>query len=583
MKRKLQSEQSEEEESEEEKGEEGINQLVTNHNEKEKTKEPALKQLKRNIEDQQLNNNTNLFFTFVSSDCLKIILSFLNIQDLEFNLFLSKEWAKHAIPYFLEITKIEYQSKNHFNDLNLRVKNSESYSDDDSDVEFYKTQTHWAECIEYSGDEESDDEQDLRELIPFGIPLSKGSVIKQYELSEAEFTPQEYVILVKKQLRNDPEFNFFSLRSGIYKLVKKGGVMFFEPQIVADTVQLLKDYLTPIIREAYDLKFGNKEHVLEFTESKEEYDKYWENDEKNKLKDAIDSDMKLHIKDIEQAIKNVYGKSYYEEENEENKESEEDKSDEEDSNDEESEDEEEDDEEKSDEEENEYEDEYDSNSSNEESDEEDDSICSNNDIELFNSLKKHLNSNHSPFKDISIIVTVPDEDEYFINDYDFTNLITDNNFTPEQLKDDNLQNQLIKVSIRVHEEIYGKERTHNEKLYLKNWFGYGPLFYSMSASHLGNENPEELMEVEEDKKDGDFTEEEWIEKCRKQDLLYFGYSLYDDEEGEYLEIYNESNKSDEEEQASEEESKEYHLRRLLRQESMKCIEEYFSVTKNTSL
>ncbi|KAL9647032.1 hypothetical protein ABK040_016507, partial [Willaertia magna] len=161
MKRKLHSEQLEEEE-EEEMVEEEINQLITNHNEK--TKEPALKQLKTNDEDQQLNNNTNLFFTFVSSDCLKLIFSFLNVQDLEFNLFLSKEWAKHAIPYFLEITKKEYQSKNHFNDLKLRVDND--YESDD--VEFYKTEAHWDEWIDYSDDEESDDEQDLRELIPFG-------------------------------------------------------------------------------------------------------------------------------------------------------------------------------------------------------------------------------------------------------------------------------------------------------------------------------------------------------------------------------------------------------------------------------
>lgn len=52
----------------------------------------------------------------------------------------------------------------------------------------------------------------------------------------------------------------------------------------------------------------------------------------------------------------------------------------------------------------------------------------------------------------------------------------------------------MKVSIRVHEEVYGKERAHKDKLYLKNWYGCGDLFFSNCSKQLENPQLSEMSE-----------------------------------------------------------------------------------------
>ncbi|KAL9643654.1 hypothetical protein ABK040_016106 [Willaertia magna] len=484
---------------------------------------------------------------------------------------------------------------------------------------------------------------------PFGIPLSKGSIIEQYQLVQSKLTTQEYKELVKKQLnvnitetipqnpflyydimkdeqrqadiyinetleamrrdqgecirvgnfdghpvysedldfesmQTDTGFCFYAFRGGIHRLLKRGGVKFYSPQIVVDSIQLLKDFIEPVIREAYDSKFGDKDKPLEFKEPKEQYDVYWEHDEDPTFDDTIDSDLKINSDDIIEALEKVHGMSllfgleplttnddkaggfydktektpnkYFFERSQQSQE--------------------ESKKEENDDEENENSDTNTDNDNNteenkEENEEEDilerDKTLKDFELELEEGededevMEEETTENNQEEK---LII----DDNNFIDDSELIKL-TEENFTPEQLGN-SLQDRLIKVSIRVHEEVYGKERTHNEKLYLKNWYGHGPLFFSRCASNLGDENPEE-EDNDEQVVEELLMEEELIEKNRKEDLAYFGYSLYDDDEGEYPEILE----NEEGEHANEEESKEYHLRRLLRQESIKCIAEYY--------
>ncbi|EFC35263.1 predicted protein, partial [Naegleria gruberi] len=148
---------------------------------------------------------------------------------------------------------------------------------------------------------------------------------------------------------------------------------------------------------------------------------------------------------------------------------------------------------------------------------------------------------------------------------------------------DTLPEQLMKVSIQVHEEVYGIEKVHDEKLYLKNWYGNSSFFFVNCSTNL--ENPEQKnSEKEDNAEEFNRTEKEQIEMDMKEDFAYFGYALYEDDFNEFPILDNDEDDSLEQlEQATEEISLHYHLRRLLRERSYECITNYFlKLSKPTS-
>ncbi|KAL9645441.1 hypothetical protein ABK040_002639 [Willaertia magna] len=679
MKRKLVSQHSKEK-----------NKL--SHNEIINESEPVLKQIKFDDKENSMNpSSSNIhtsinLITTIGMDCLSIVLSYLNTQDLVDILFISKAWSQIAVPLFIELTEEMYLNNKHLDSLR-EVALNEGYSSDYSGL--YNEYATWKPTLGYESDEledgylvpeilESDSEEveicDMAKIntdslnentqveqlesvtterntinskkidkrIPFGSPLCKNSIVEQYQLVQDQLTPKDYKELVNKQLgititENLPQnpFLFYDLmnneksqvdtyiteiveaknrdsgasitvgnfsgckvysddnyfeeyqatdlglcfycfRSGMDRLLRQAGVVYYEPQVTIDSIQLLKDFIESVIRMAYDTKFGDREKPLEFKEPEEQYQVFWENydEEVSMCDDSLDADLKINGNDIIQALEKVHGikmlMDYTEKEIIEEIATED-----------ESESEEESTEIKEEEKKKEAEEEIDEISLEEEDFSE--LIDKENDIEINEEEVNNTTLNQEQVEeDIN-------NDDSFIDDSELENI---KDFDLEKLNDDNLQDRLIKVSIKVHEEVYGKEVTRKEKLYLKNWFGYGPLFYSRCASHLGDDNPIDQQVTDcEMTENNILKEEEVIEKERKEDLNYFGYSLYNDGEEEYINIYktnkensqgieegneeNENKKVQIEEQASEEATKEYHLRRLLREQSYKCIKEYF--------
>ena len=157
------------------------------------------------------------------------------------------------------------------------------------------------------------------------------------------------------------------------------------------------------------------------------------------------------------------------------------------------------------------------------------------------------------------------EDDDFIDDSELECITDDNDLG------DSLQDELLKVSMRVHEQVYGKERAHREKMYLKNWFGYGPSMFQHAPGPGG------APYVEDDFTYSGKSEAQIIGHDRQEDICYFGYSLYDDVEGdEFDDDNNGDGKYGSSDDSKQVDGTGYHLRRLLRQESIRCIEEYFN-------
>ncbi|KAL9652198.1 hypothetical protein ABK040_013967 [Willaertia magna] len=429
---------------------------------------------------------------------------------------------------------------------------------------------------------------------------------QEYEDEVIDYNDEEEA----KEQALDNDFHFSTLNFSIIQLLRRAGVKFFEPQIICDSLIYLKNYIHTIISFAYNKKFKNHKKPLKFKEPKSLYNTYWGEDIDHFLTydDLMDSDLKLNSNDIKDAVKEVTDKKLiYSDDNFVTNYLKDDYRDEE------------------------YVKKYnefwkkreeslnwskqlddDENSENSSSEDEMDSDTEEESPKVIEELIENLKEEEEEEKSIitkeikeeennlnNIITTTTIEEEEEENNLinqstkkeeEEQNIIEENDsfiddsdlFNEMNIIKDSLEDELLKVSIRVHEEIYGKEKTHQEKLYLKNWFGNGPLFYSHCASStLGNDNPLTFTTKEIKEEEQDILNEEEqviIERDKKEDIEYFGYSLYEDEEDEFPEILEE----EEGEYANEEESKEYHLRRLLREESFKCIFNYFKRDKDTN-
>nr|CAG4713323.1 unnamed protein product [Naegleria fowleri] len=415
---------------------------------------------------------------------------------------------------------------------------------------------------------------------------------------------------------SDLGFVFYALRGGIARLMRRAGVKYYEPQMIEDALYILKDFIRKVLQQAYETKFQDRLNAtadcdnkdsdstqspippLQFTESDSQYHERWYPDPEYKgpyCNDDLDSDLKLNHHDIVDAVEKVLKgyKLFYAPES----------------------------------------DPYNLGNYNEFKIDETTIPIKKSDDESFekkpnyilNSEIHHSESNIQKLEENNEKEDIDsDDEEELTDDSDFDELTDDeevvdntnttidmNHLQYKNLNDfiddselamdiqgesvhegDSLRDRLIKVSMQVHEEIYEYEKTHAEKLYLKNWYGNGNVFFTHAAKHLGDDNPELLMMEDEDEEIMT-SENALIEKDRKEDVAYFGYSLFDDDENEFpIFCYTHNNETNhnkeghiikeqsdhtiDDNQADEETSKEYHLRRLLRERSFQCIEAYFS-------
>jgi len=463
----------------------------------------------------------------------------------------------------------------------------------------------------------------LDKRLPFGSPLCKGTIEDQFYLVQDKLTCSEYRKLVETKLGtivngplyinphlfydqiehekgqvhlytnehieacrregtgpivvgnfsgcpiyNDDEYYenyqatdygliFYALRGGMFRLMKRAGVKLYEPIVIEDSIYLLRKFIANVLKVAYETKFEGKTEELQFKEDPDQYDQWYPDPEYDGpyCNDNIDADLKLNQFDIIDAVRKAYNfKLFFGEEIDPYNIQQ-----------------------------------YEQITSHEDDEmkqeNEDETICDKSDTSAEESnAEQTLEEHYSEDVDEESIDSdeeywTSDEEEEtlesnmqsskvldFIDDSGLDNL----QYTAESVFGDSLQDQLLKVSMQVHEEVYGKERTHSEKLYFKNWYGYGMLFFTYAAKSLGDDNPQEEEII-----DGEsLFESDIIMKDKKEDEAYFGYSIYEDEEDEFPILLEES--TDDAEQADEESSREYHLRRLLRERSYDCILNHFN-------
>ena len=396
------------------------------------------------------------------------------------------------------------------------------------------------------------------------------------------------------------------------------GILFHEPSAIEDAFYQLKRFIYLLIKDAYESKFPNKTQDLQFTETYEDYSLHCFEYEDDFLNSDLmeDRDLKLNSQDILESFTKLTGKTFFFADARleaalyaGNPEAEpiEQGSDEAKSDDEETDSDQslsEDQDELQEEETPLLEESTEKTTSEEQGDSqetveeiiEETGETVDDEDEIPESEIDDLEEETSNLDEQKIEIT----DETFIDDsYNF-------NFDLEDLGE-TLPEQLMKVSIRVHEEIYGKERAHREKLYLKNWYGNCDLFFVNCSKELENPNTEivepqdETMEetelnenmdeivqssIEENNREeiapseSNLTEYEQIEQDRKEDLEYFGYSLYESDMNEFPIVDLDDSSPNDEQQATEEESLQYHLRRMLREQSYECILNYFESTSD---
>ncbi|EFC41166.1 hypothetical protein NAEGRDRAFT_80779 [Naegleria gruberi] len=541
-----------------------------------------------------------------------------------------KSFSRLLIPLFLNQTRIIYETKEHLKSLREHIIDNDYNNDDGRDGLFSECATwkvslcrndddedeQWSEVGNEDEEQWSDDEDVLevndctfqRKLIPFGSPLCRETIKDQFWLVQDKIDLQSYKKLVEKELKlnekeqglyeinpfvfqekidrekgmiesyindvqesihvdcgnpiwlsyddpiftDDERFNicqieyqhiaFHALRSGISRLSKQGGVLLYEPAIMEDMFYQLKKFIYLIIKDAYETKFPNKTEELQFEESLEQYSRYCIDPNDKSLPcfdDNLDTDKKLSENDIIASFKKMTGKSFlFGKEN----------------------------------------DPYDLNEYQVTKPEEQEQNIVAEDDSTSDYSSEDDSEEEQVNSDFEILqFPKPIDAENFIDD---SNIF---NFDLENLGD-SLPELLMKVSIRVHEEVYGKERAHIEKLYLQNWYGNGDLFFMNCSKQLDNpqpiveeSQPEELESIDNSEiVDSSLyiAENKQIEIDKKEDLEYFGYSLYEDD-FEELPILEDEDSDLELQQSTEEESLRYQLRRMLREQSYECIVNYF--------
>jgi len=154
-------------------------------------------------------------------------------------------------------------------------------------------------------------------------------------------------------------------------------------------------------------------------------------------------------------------------------------------------------------------------------------------------------------RDISLDDDDEEEMDDFIDDSEAASYWSADGFDPSKLGD-SLQDKLLLASIRAHEEVYGVERAHKEKLYLTNWFGCGPSFFNLTSFNPKSFYHDDVSYVGK-------TEEEIIAYDKWEDIEYYGNS-------ELL--------PEEEEEEGEVDGADYHLRRLIRQETLAVLNDF---------
>lgn len=247
------------------------------------------------------------------------------------------------------------------------------------------------------------------------------------------------------------------LKTGIHRLTRRAGVLYYEPATITDMLnEKLRNYLSAVINEAAK-KLEGKE--IKYTQ--EGYTGIWddnryESDEQEE--DNKDKHLKINCEDIVEAIEKLHGKKLhgfitFKEGTQK------DKTDANDDRD------------------------YDKMVIPEaqEEEEEKDGTHQHPYRQKQEEHQMEEEEEEEVQEEAEIDMLVDDDDEDAVDDDD--SFIDDSELetiNPDILDDDHhdtLQNELIKASIKAHEEVYGRERTHKEKLYLKNWYGYGPSMF----------------------------------------------------------------------------------------------------------
>ncbi|EFC36535.1 hypothetical protein NAEGRDRAFT_82197 [Naegleria gruberi] len=628
-----------------------------------------------------LHQNNNL----IVEDCWRVIFEFCQAPEMKSMILVCKNWFHLFLPQlksFIETCRVMYDENVHLEELKQHVENNGD-SGTIADGLFTELAT-WKAYLcyddldekEYSGlswDRINDNQVEIeieglnyrQKVLPFGVPLCKGTISDQYELVSSEidtktyrkmieqfmgiphseqgticFNPFElsdkmeqekdmvnvYLHEIQESLDTDTDgpialdgnviytddtsytsaqdssdFTFYALRSGIKRLARRGGIKYFEPSVIEDMLYELKKVIHLTLKDAYEKKFPNKTEELKFEESRYQYDTYRIDPYDAycpTFDDNIDTDLKLNHEEILESFEKVTGlKVTYAT----------------------------------------VEDPYELNDSGmKEYYAKEHGTQSVHELEV-NSKDSPLKGDGNELEGPTTAGDTPSEDEESEEDLEISDgedseteeedepsqkTITEQNFIDDSEiytfdldnLGDSLQDELMKVSIRVHEQVYGKERAHSEKLYLKHWYGCGDLFFQNCSKDLDNppsmqfipqqKTDEAIIEgeanVEETPNDVESTfqypqryqviyddevsveeefqtnEKETLESVCKEDLEYFGYTLYDDNFDEFP-IFNGEDDSDENlEQSSEEESLQYQLRRMLREQSYQCIVNYFA-------
>ncbi|KAG2386865.1 hypothetical protein C9374_001900 [Naegleria lovaniensis] len=501
--------------------------------------------------------NNNQFFE-IGTDCLELIFSYLTYQDMASILFISHQWCNIIVPLFYEETFHVLQNNEHLIELK---KEGRDYDEDGYDGLFTESAT-WKptlcydtddnldaareELIQYSDsedDEEIDDDKshilsnspqettgssacttnneikdsgndvtsspkisnlqhtNFDKRLPFGTPLCKNTIQDQFYLVQDALSKDEYVELIEQYLKINMK-DTMNHQDGHEQL----SPLYINPFLFYDQIQHEQAQIKPYMWEVAKAVrrdgrgpivvgnfsghtiYSDDEYYEHYQasdwgfvfyalrgESDSQYHERWYPDPEYKgpyCNDELDSDLKLNHYDIANAVEkehntedNTQQEANKEEENGDNINQDDDDED--------------------------LDDEEDWDFTDDES--EDENIENTNYID--NCMTDLTNLQHKNSHDFI-------DDSELIKDENIDANMNDNE------RVDSLQDRLIKVSMQVHEEVYGHEKTHSEKLYLKNWYGNGNLFFAHAAKHLGDDNPEILMSGQEEEIDDDKTAED---------------------------------------------------------------------------
>lgn len=560
---------------------------------------------------------------FLPTDCLCMIAQFVApMKQMMHCLLVCKYWFRSMSRIFFLQCHARYASRQHLSKVIGEIQDCEM---NELEYLYYENATWKPSLIraafpedeatlQISDDEEADDEI----IVPIGSALSRDSFQVQYELQQQFVTPEQYVeqVQAKRQCNvqvqqdalslykliqyekeqaelyvettqearrrdqgshlvvsnfsgvavfpgdEDDMFDEYlkeefygnmSLMSSVQRLTYRAGVKYWEPQIVMDSMELTKSLIRTLLEQIVISKYGEEAHEaaslpVEYKQTNEEYNTMWdfaaEKYNADGSADNVDTDVKVNAQDVADAVQAVLGVKLYTEICEK-------KSKENDPfannayvND------------ATDSTENatqSQQTEEDSSSIDETSSDEDDEEEDLKQIQSYTDLICNANQDEPE-------AIENQDDAAFIDDSEFDCLKS----LDVSTLGTSLRDELLKISIRVHEQVYGKERTHAERLYLQNWY-----LHSNNVSRhiaLDNDTYKDLPCNDET-----YTEAQQTEQDMQEDAAYYGNSLFDYFDSE-----------DDDAAASLEESNAFQCRRMIREQSELAIHNWFS-TKQEEL